>query len=126
MPDEVAALLEAGDVARLSHHPQEAIAPISRMLSRFPKDPRAPLAAFTLGLVYMQELGRAGDAARAFAQARQLEPEGLMAEDALARQVEAWFRAGESARARATAEEYVRLYPRGRRLQAVRHHGSLD
>ena len=126
VPDEAAALLEAGDVARLSLHPQKAVAPISRMVAQFPKDPRAPLAAFTLGLVYMQELGRAADAARAFAHAQELEPAGLMAEDALARQVEAWFRAGDTARAHSTAEEYVRLHPQGRRLQAVRHHGGLD
>lgn len=126
VPDEAAALLEAGDVARLSRHPHEAVAPISRMLVRFPKDPRAPLAAFTLGLVYMQELGRAADAARSFAQARALDPAGLMAEDALARQVEAWFRAGDSAQAHSMAKEYLRLYPQGRRLQAVRHHGGLD
>ena len=126
VPDEVAVLLEAGDVARLSRHPQEAVAPISRMLARFPKDPRAPLAAFTLGLVYMQELGRAADAARSFAHARELDPAGLMAEDALARQVEAWFRAGDTARSQAMAKEYVRLYPHGRRLQAIRHHGGLD
>jgi hypothetical protein len=49
-----------------------------------------------------------------------------MAQDALAREVESWSRAGEASLARERAEEYVAAYPNGRRLGAVRRLGGLD
>ena len=49
-----------------------------------------------------------------------------MAQDALAREVESWSRAGEATLARERAEAYVSLYPKGRRLGAVRRLGGLD
>ena len=49
-----------------------------------------------------------------------------MAQDALAREVESWSRAGEASLARERAEQYVSLYPKGRRLGAVRRLGGLD
>ena len=94
MPD----LLLAGDVARLSGHAAAAVAPLSRAVTLHPGDPRAPLAAFTLGRVHLEDLGAPRDAAIAFARARELAPDGPLAEDALAREVEAWSRAGEAER----------------------------
>jgi hypothetical protein len=61
--------------------------------SAFRSDPRAPLAAFTLGRVLLRELARPREAAAAFAQARALAPRGPFVEDALAREVEAWLQA---------------------------------
>lgn len=118
-------LLEA-DVARLSRHPAEAVAPLRELLTRFPGDSRAPLAAFTLGRVLLDDLGRPREAAEAFARARAFAPEGALAEDALAREVEAWSRAGDTSTARARAEEYERLHPEGRRLRSVRRFGGLE
>jgi transmembrane sensor len=122
MPD----LLLAGDVARLSGHAASAVASLSRAVVLHPGDPRAPLAAFTLGRVHLEDLGAPRDAALAFARARELAPEGPLAEDALAREVEAWSRAGETETARSQAMIYTRLYPAGRRVHAVRRFGGLE
>lgn len=119
-------LLLAADAARLSRHPSEAIAPLRGVVSRHAGDPRAPLAAFTLGRVLLDELGRPREAASSFADAERLAPDGSLAEDALARQVEALGRAGESNEARAAAERYLARYPNGRRVRAVRRFGGID
>jgi len=110
----------------LSHHPTEALAPLRRVVERHAKDPRAALAAFTLGRVLLDELGQPREGAGAFARARTLAPGGPLAEDALAREVEAMSRAGEVARARSLAVEYEATYPSGARLRAVRRHGGLE
>jgi transmembrane sensor len=124
--DEPDDLLLAADVARLSKHPAEAIPHLRAVVTRHARDPRAPLAAFTLGRVLLESLGRPQEAAAAFRTAQDLAPSGLLVEDALAREVEALSRAGESSAARARAELYVRRYPQGRKLGSVRRHGGLD
>ncbi len=118
-------LLLLADVARLSHHPAEAVAPLSRLLREHAADPRAPLAAFTLGRVLLDELGRPREAAQSFLRVQELDPSGPLSQDALAREVEAWSRAGEGSSARARALQYVQKYPTGRRLRSVRHFGEL-
>jgi transmembrane sensor len=115
-PEEPAALLQAADLARRSHHPQAAVAPLRRLIERFPKDPRAPSAAFTLGWVLLTDLGRPREAAAAFAEAERNAPRGMLAEDAASRVAEAWQRAGDSRRAAEAARHYERLYPTGRHL----------
>jgi len=124
--DEPAELLLSADVARLSHHPADAVAPLQQVLKRHGADPRAPLAAFTLGRVLLDELGRPAEAAEAFAKARASAPSGPLADDALAREVEARSRAGDTAKARALAEDYLRRLPNGPRARLVRHHGGLE
>jgi transmembrane sensor len=116
----------AADVARLSGHAGAAVAPLARALELHPDDPRAPLVAFTLGRVHLEDLGAPRDAALAFARARTLAPDGPLAEDALAREVEAWSRAGEIGTARAQALIYTQRYPQGRRVHAVRRFGGLE
>jgi transmembrane sensor len=123
--DAPADLLLAADVARLGDHPAAAVPPLHRILTRFADDARAPLAAFTLGRVLLDDLGRPREAAEIFARARDLGPRGALAEHALAREVEAWRRAGEPARARARALDYERRYPDGARLRSVRRLGGL-
>jgi transmembrane sensor len=107
-------LLLASDVARLSRHPAEAATLLRKLLAGHERDARAPSAAFTLGWVLMNELGRPREAALAFARAEALAPRGNLAEDAMARAVEAWYRAGELGRAKAEAERYKKAYPQGR------------
>jgi transmembrane sensor len=124
--DTMEDLLLAGDVARLSGHAGAAVAPLSRAVALHPQDPRAPLAAFSLGRVHLEKLGAPRDAAQAFARARELAPDGPLAEDALAREVEAWSRAGEAELARQRAVSYARRYPDGRRARAVKHFGGLE
>lgn len=114
--DEPGDLLLASDVARLSQHPADAAMLLRRLLARHAGDPRAPSAAFTLGWVLMNELGRPREAAQAFARAEALAPAGNLAEDAMARTVEAWLRAGDRARANAELERYRSRNPRGRHL----------
>jgi outer membrane protein assembly factor BamD (BamD/ComL family) len=64
--------------------------------------------------VLLNDLGRPRAAALAFARAETLAPRGNLAEDAVARAVEAWYRAGELPRAKAEVERYRKAYPHGR------------
>jgi transmembrane sensor len=121
--DETHELLLAADTARLSGHSSEAVPYLRRILLRHRDDPRAYLVAFTLGRVLLDELGQPAEAADAFERARA--SRGPLAEDALAREVEAWARAGDPRRARALAVEYQRAYPQGRRIRAVANFGGL-
>jgi transmembrane sensor len=123
--DDVEELLLAADAARLSGHPAEAVPYLQKVVERHAGDPRAPLSAFTLGGVLMNQLGRPREAELAYGRARKLSPEGSLAQDALARQVEAAHRAGDQARSRTLSLQYQELYPNGRRLNAVRRFGGL-
>jgi transmembrane sensor len=122
--DDTADLLLAADAARLSGHPAEAVPYLDRVVRGHARDPRASLAAFTLGRVLLDELGRPSEAVDAFARARSFG--GQLAEDALAREVEALSRAGDVTRSREQALLYQRLYPNGRRAKAVSRFGGLD
>jgi transmembrane sensor len=119
-------LLLAADVARLSGHPSEAASYLERFLGEHGSDGRASVAAFSLGHLLMNRLGRPAEAARRFAEARRRTRGDSVAEDSLAREVEAWSRAGDKARAKSIAEEYLRIYPNGHRAKAVRTFGGLE
>jgi transmembrane sensor len=118
--DDAADLMLAADVARLSAHPEDAIHPLRSVCERHASDRRAPIAAFTLGRVLLDDLGRPAEAASAFRKARLLWPAGPLTEDALAREADAWARAGRLEDARAAAREYVARYPQGRHVAALR------
>jgi hypothetical protein len=122
--DETADLLLAADAARLGGYPSEAVPYLERVVRAHSSDPRSSLAAFTLGRVLLDELGRPREAVDAFARARAAG--GPLAEDALAREVEAASRAGDTAKSRELAREYQTLYPKGRRAKAVSRFGGLD
>lgn len=124
--DTVNDLLLASDVARLSGHPEQASGCLREVLRAHEEDPRAAMAAFTLGRVLIDELGRPREAAEAFARVATLDRSQTFAEDALARQVEAWSRAGDSARARAAGEEYLRRFPDGRSTRRVRRWSAIE
>jgi transmembrane sensor len=123
--DDVQELLLAADAARLSGHPAQAVPFLRRVIERHDDDPRASLAAFTLGGVLMNQLGRPREAEAAYARAHALSLSDALAQDAVARQVEAAHRAGDTARARTLALEYLERYPKGRRVNAVRRFGGL-
>jgi transmembrane sensor len=114
------ALLAEVDAVRSQGKPARAVELLRQLLREYPDDPRAPLAAFTLGRVLFNELGRPREAAAAFRQVRQKSPAGQFAEDALAREVEAWERASEPDRARSLAAEYLERYPNGRHARRVK------
>jgi hypothetical protein len=75
--------------------------------------------------VLLADLQDAARAAEAFARTRAIAQDGPLSEDSLAREVESRHRAGERARARALAEEYLRAWPEGNRARSVRHFGGL-
>jgi len=118
--EDPADLLLAADIARRSSRPQAAVAPLRRLVEHYPKDPRAPSAAFTLGWVLLMDLGRAREAATAFAEAERIAPRGTLAEDAAARVAEAWQKAGDLGRAAQAARHYERAYPSGRYVALMR------
>jgi transmembrane sensor len=119
-------LMLAADAARLSGHAAESAPYFERLLRDHAKDARAPLAAFTFGRILLAQLGRPAEAADMFGLARRLDPSGALASDALARETEAAAEAGDRARARRLALEFVSRYPSGRRVEAVRRSGGLE
>jgi transmembrane sensor len=118
-------LLASADEARLRGDAAAAVAPLRRAIAEYHDDPRAALAAFMLGRVYLDELHDPPQAAAAFAQARTLAAGGPLAEDALAREVEAWVRAGNHKLARERAREYLEQFPEGHRAAEVRRSSAL-
>jgi len=115
----VADLLALADVARLSGHPAEAVAPLERILSEFAHDPQAPLAAFALGRLELDALDAPRPAAAALERAIELGVPRSLREDVCARLVEAQDRGGDRAAARSAAQAYLREFPSGRHRAAV-------
>lgn len=114
------ALFALADRARVEGRALEATRALRELTSRFPRDGRAPLAAFTLGRLLLENLRQPADAARAFELARSLAGGGsALAEDALAREVEAWRAAGDADKAAARAQRYRSLYPNGAHIKQV-------
>jgi hypothetical protein len=99
---------------------------LERLIKEAGSHPKAAMASFALGRVLMTSLGQPEKAALSFAEARSRAQGGSLAEDALAREVEAWAQAGAATRARDRAQEYLRLYPRGQRSRSVKTFGGLD
>jgi transmembrane sensor len=124
--DDPAALMDAADAARLSGHPAGAVKYLQRVLGQHRSSPVAPLAAFTLGRVYLDHLGQPQSAAESFALARKLAPGGSLAQDALAREVESLSKGGDEREANVKAKQYLRSYPNGRRLRAVQLYGGIE
>jgi transmembrane sensor len=122
---DIDGLLLAADTMRLTGRPAIALSLLERA-ERGATDARAALVAFTKGRLLLTSLSRPGDAAAAFARARQIAPTASFAADALAREVEARSRSGDAAGARERAEEYVRLYPHGVAIENVRRLGGLE
>jgi hypothetical protein len=116
VPDE---LLLAADVARRAGYPEVAVRHLTRLLTAHAGDARAFVAAFTLGRVHDGQ-GQPAAAARAFEQAHLLDPNGALAQDALARAARAWHTAGDLPRARAAASRYVSRYPQGEHVQDLK------
>jgi hypothetical protein len=59
-----------------------------------------------------------------FARVERLDRRGVLIEQALAREVEAWARAGDSGRARERAGVYLRRFPSGNYAERVRRFSS--
>ena len=106
-------LLALADVARLSGHPAEAVAPLEQLLREHPTDASAGLAAFTLAIVQMDSLSNPAAATHALdrALAHGLPP--ALQEDAVARLATARGRAGDAEGAARAAASYLERFPDG-------------
>lgn len=78
-------LFAVADSARLSGHPDEARLPLARIVEEHPRDPRAALAAFTLGRIEAESFHRDDEANRWFQRALDLGLSGSLREAAEAR-----------------------------------------
>lgn len=78
---------------------------------------RAPAAHFTLGRAE-QGAARQALAAQAFERCFELEPDGSIAEDAIAEAAFAWSRAGDAGKAAKVAARALEVFPNG--LHAAR------
>lgn len=121
-----AALFARADRARKDGNPGMAAAHLRTIVERYPDDPHAGAAAFTLGRLLLESLDRPLESASWFERARLLAKGRPLAEDALAREVEAWKAAGDDGLARRRAELYRQTYPNGSRLGAVLRIGGLQ
>jgi len=120
----IADLFALADVARLSGHPADAVAPLERIETEFSDDAQAPLAAFALGRLELDTLGRPERAAAAFRRALKLGIPHSLREDVRARLVEAYVGAGNHTAAVSAAHAYVREFPGGRyadRIKTLTH-----
>jgi transmembrane sensor len=95
-------LFALADVARLSGHAEDAVAPLTRIIHGHRGDVRAALAAFTLGRIQLRTLQKPAAAARTLSQALTLSLPTDLQEDTYALLVEAQVAAGERAEAQAT------------------------
>ncbi|HWA74641.1 MAG TPA: FecR domain-containing protein [Polyangiaceae bacterium] len=111
-------LLQAADEQRRRGDMRGAIQTLrAAVVSAEPS--RRAIAAFTLGKLLLDATGQASEAERAFRTCLRLSPPSSVAEDALARLVEAQARAGRTDAALTTARQYEQRYPSGRRLADV-------
>jgi transmembrane sensor len=112
-------LMMRADLQRRAGDPNAAIATLRAALAEPQPNSRSALAAFTLGKLLLHHVGRPGEAADAFTRCLTLSPPAAVAEDALARLVEAHARAGRPALARVAAARYMSSYPNGHRRHDV-------
>ena len=124
--DQLGALLRTADRARASGRALDAAKALRAAIQDAPSDPRAPLAEFRLGRLLLEDIGKPGEAAVAFARARALAPGGPLAPDALAREIESRAAAGDRATARSLARAYLAEYPNGSHAAWVRRWGAPE
>jgi len=98
---------------------EEAADRYQDLLTRYPRDARAGLAAFELGRLRMDRLHNARGAAEAFERAVALAPGAELREDAMARLVAARGAAGDLASCRQVQARYLGAYPDGVHRRAV-------
>ena len=119
MPRSADQLLEDADAARLSGDPRLTARLLQRVLANHAGDPRASLAALTLGRLQLDQLSAPRAAATSFVRATQLGLPDALAEEGAARVVEAYAKAGERDLARAAAQRYRQRFPDGPRSAQV-------
>ena len=120
-PHEVGAreLLDLGNAARRAGDVAGAARAYEQLLTLHPTDGRAGLAAFELGRLRMDRLGDVPGAIQALQKAVMMAPGAGFREDAMARLVEAYARAGQGERCRSAQRAYLSSYPSGVHATAV-------
>lgn len=118
-PRPPADLLQSADEQRRRGDVRGAIQTLRAAVARGVEQPRRAIAAFTLGKLLLDAAGQPAEAEDAFRTCLRLSPPSSVAEDALARLVEAQVRSGKAEAARTTARQYEQRYPSGRRLADV-------
>jgi transmembrane sensor len=118
MPD-ADILFAIADEARIARDYQRALEALQRVVREYGSDPRAKLAAFTIGRIRDEQFHDLAAAADSYEKALALGLSGSLAEDCYARLMrvlETQTRDGRvpDARLMQTAEQYVRRYPKGR------------
>ena len=98
---------------------REAAQAYQTLLSTYPRDPRAGLAAFELGRLRMDRLGDLSGAVKALERAVALAPGSSFREDALARLVTAYASVHNRSGCEQARERYLREFPAGVRKRTV-------
>jgi transmembrane sensor len=117
-PPSTAERMDHADAARRAGRPREAVAILASIVED--ADPRSAIAAFTIGKVHAEELGDPAGAASWFERASRLGLPAALDEDAHARVVECYARAGRNADAARAASSYEAKFPDGRHLARVK------
>jgi transmembrane sensor len=112
-------LLLLADVARMSGHAWDAVAPLEEAVQRNPRDGRGALAAFTLGRLRLDSLRDPARAAESLLRAITIGLPPALEEDAWVRLVEARVRSGDVPGARTSARAYEHRFPLGRHRAEV-------
>jgi tetratricopeptide (TPR) repeat protein len=112
-------LLDLGNAARRAGDAAGAAHAYEQLLTLHPGDGRAGLAAFELGRLKMDRLGDLQGAIAALQKAVMMAPGAGFREDAMARLVEAYSRAGATERCRSARGAYLSSYPSGVHASAV-------
>ncbi len=110
-------LLQLGDVARFAGSVKRARQAYTAARAKLPGGSRS---AYGLGLTAFEQERDFATAARWFETYLAEQPQGDLRREAQGRAMEAWQRAGERARARASAQEYLRQYPSGAQAPLAR------
>jgi transmembrane sensor len=113
-------LMDQGNAARRAGDARSAANAYQTLLGKFPRDPRAALAAFELGRLRMGPLKDVQGAVRAFQSAIALSPGSAIREDSMAHLVEAFAMSGQSGQCAAAREAYLKAYPSGVHVGLVR------
>jgi len=118
------ALLDQGNAARRAGDSRGAANAYQSLLTKYPRDPRAALAAFELGRLRMGPLSDVAGAVRAFQSAAALAPGSAIREDAMAHLVEAYAVSGQTTLCESARDAYLKGYTNGVHAAAVRRQCS--
>jgi transmembrane sensor len=106
-------LFEAANRARAAGDAPGAAQNYRRLLDEYPRDSRAPLAAFELGRLQMDRLGQPAQAISSLKRALASSSGGGFREDAMARLVAAYAATGARAACARARTAYLKQYPNG-------------